>query len=61
MEEDPEVLAAIEASKQDYLAEDLEDPLIKAALAESIKDAEVERPSEEKDSENNDENTDTDC
>ena len=59
MEEDPEVLAAIEASKQDYLAEDLEDPLIKAALAESIKDAEVEKPSEEKDSENNDENTDT--
>ena len=65
MEEDPEVLAAIEASKQDYLAEDLEDPLIKAALAESMKDAEVEQiksveqPRDERDSENNDETTDT--
>ena len=65
MDEDPEVLAAIEASKQDYLAEDLEDPLIKAALAESMKDAEVEKVKiieefrDEKDLENNDEKTDT--
>merc|ERR1712053_69479 len=65
MDEDPEVLAAIEASKQDYLEEDLEDPLIKAALAESMKDAEVENiktnehSRDEEDSENNFEKTDT--
>merc|ERR1719500_224875 len=63
MDEDPEVLAAIEASKQDYLAEDLEDPLIKAALAESLAEVEevktIEDSRDEKDSENNAENTDT--
>ena len=63
MDEDPEVLAAIEASKQDYLAEDLEDPLIKAALAESLAEVEkvktIEDSRDEKDSENNAEKTDT--
>ena len=59
MDEDPEVLAAIEASKQDYLegedleGDDLEDPLIKAALAESMKDAEIENPESHEDSNDN--------
>ena len=57
MDEDPEVLAAIEASKQDYMVDDdLEDPLIKAALEESMKDAGGENVKDDDDSNNDNDN-----
>ena len=59
MDEDPEILAAIEASKQDYMdGEDLEDPLIKAALAESMKEVENNENNENSNDDKFNENVD---